>query len=242
MDNYQNIITFIILGFFIAVGIHYLYNSQEQFDGGIIPLGDEGAIITERSDGKIKRVRKPRLDYSNRIMNFHNNKMPIDRITPDCPLEQNNQDTMDYLQKHLLGTSETCLLKPQTAKQFNKDFFSFRDKTENNSSMRFDSVDFMNQLYLEGNTDTARRYPNMKIQDLYDEATKNGPNFYTRSCVRLPKFDDINPENLTYEYGNPALHMVRDDWKYSNEKVMNGGEIMKGIVGRDPMEGNEKPY
>lgn len=236
MDNYQNIIFFIILGFLIAFGIHVLYNSrrQEKFDG-VIPLSN-----VPDYQGK---VRKPRLNYSNRIVNFHKDDgVPIDQITPDCPLAQNDQDTMDYLQKQLFGTSEVCLLKPQTAKQFNKDFFSFRDKTYNNSSMRPDPVDFMNQLYLEGNTDIARRYPNMRIQDLFDEATKAGPNLYTRTCVRLPQFDNINPEGLTYEYGNPALHNVRDDWNYPNEKVMNGGQIMGGIVGHDEQARNEKQY
>lgn len=223
MDNYQNIIIFIIAAFLIAVSVHYLFRKQERF--GTLPLESR----------RIPPKRSHKIDYSDRVMNFHDDSdTDVDQVTPECVLSQNEQDTVDYMQKHLLGTREICDLKPQSAKKFHKDFFGFRDKTQMNSSMRYDPVDFITDLYLDGNTEVARRYPNMQIKDLFDEATK-GPNLYTRECVRLPKFDNINPEGWTYQHGNPGMHNVRDEWAYSNEKVMNGGKIMGNITGHDNM-------
>lgn len=58
-------------------------------------------------------------------------------------------------------------------KEFHKDFFGFRDKTEHNSSMRKDAVDNMVQLQLYGTTGEALQSHDAKISDIYDCITKN---------------------------------------------------------------------
>ncbi len=118
---------------------------------------------------------------------------------------------------------------PKSTKEFSDDFFSFRDSTQMNSSMRFDAVDKIQDLYLSGNLEHAKGFPeNVKIKDLFDCAT-SGPTIYKRSCVRLPTFDNMNPVGHYASYGTPGLYATADQWQYPNEKIMNGGEIDNGI-------------
>lgn len=61
-------------------------------------------------------------------------------------------------------------------KKAHNDFFTFRDKTEHNSSMRMDPVDKITNLYLTDNTDIAHAYGNAPISQIFDSLTA-GPNF-----------------------------------------------------------------
>jgi hypothetical protein len=54
--------------------------------------------------------------------------------------------------------------EPSKIKEFNKNFFDFRDLTCNNSSMKIDSVD--RTLVLEN-------MKGLKIKDVFDDLTKN---------------------------------------------------------------------
>lgn len=122
---------------------------------------------------------------------------------------------------------------PKSTKEFSDDFFGFRDRTQINSSMRFDAVDKIQDLYLSGNLEHARGFPeNVKIKDLFDCAT-SGPSIYKRSCVRLPEFDNMNPVGNYVTTGTPGTSLTRDVWQYPNEKIMNGGEIDNGVYGND---------
>jgi hypothetical protein len=158
-----------------------------------------------------------------------------------CPIDRNDHYTKKYVTKYLFDSGITCDKNPKppkTVKQFHKDFFSFRDKTYGNSSMREDPVDKIQRLYLDGNNDIARRYPNMRIKDLYDEITA-GPKLYERQCVRLPNFDNVNPEGYYMSAGSPALTLTRSNWTYPNEKIINGGSIDGKYCANDPeYEGN----
>jgi hypothetical protein len=141
--------------------------------------------------------------------NLEDNKL----IKESCPIHQNERDTRIFLTDHLFSDNKKCKIKKndriKSRKNFHSDFFSFRDQTYNNSSQRLDPVDKISSLYLSGNFSQARRYPNMKIKDLFDEVTK-GPNLYTRQCVRLPQFDNILAP------GSPGLSLTRNEWKYDN--------------------------
>lgn len=118
-------------------------------------------------------------------------------------------------------------------KSFNNDFFQFRDFTEQNSSMRYDSVDKIQDMTLNGELEKMN-LGGSKIRDIYDALASNDVNLYKKPCVRLPFFDDINPDGYSYQPGTPGMHLVPDDWKYKNEKVINGGNFMTNIVGNDP--------
>ncbi len=176
------------------------------------------------------------LPPSEKIYNFHDPDSDVEHIV-NCPVEKNLEDNDFYVQKILLGNNEVCPEKTQSKKDFHKDFFSFRDSVYNISTWRNDPVDKITSLYLDGNRSQARRYPNMKIKDLFDNLT-SGPNLYERQCVRLPKYDNINPNGYRFSYGNPGMQSVRDNWEYPNEKIMNGGEIVNNIYGHEDYNQN----
>lgn len=152
-----------------------------------------------------------------------------------CPVNKVEEDHMEYLQDFILGQSESCDKPAISRNKFHKNFFNFRDKTELSSTFKQDPVDRITQMYLDGNLTEARRYPGMKIKDIFDAATA-GPNKHTRTCARLPKFDNINYDGLYSSYGSPATSIARDNyiWKYKNDKVLNGGQIKQGLYAYDP--------
>jgi len=141
-----------------------------------------------------------------------------------CPLKFVEGKNNLYMQNFLHNTREEQPKPAISRRQFHNDFFGFRDLTEQNSSIRQDPVDLIQQMYLDGNLSAARRYPNMKIKDIFDAATQ-GPNLYERQCVRLPYFDNINFDGYLMSNGSPGLMTTRTDWEYDNEKIMNGGKI-----------------
>ncbi len=144
--------------------------------------------------------------------------------TGRCPLKFVEGKNNLYMQNFLNNTQEEKIKPAISRKQFHNDFFGFRDLTEQNSSIRQDPVDLIQQMYLDGNLGAARRFPNMKIKDIFDAATQ-GPNLYERQCVRLPHFDNINFDGYLMSNGSPGLMTTRTDWEYDNEKIMNGGKI-----------------
>jgi len=219
MELNQNVINYGILALMIIIIIHILFNKNK--------IEKLNTKIINSHPNKQKKIKNMYETFDDKIYDFHTGTTHIEKMK-ECPIGKNNENNKLYVQKKLLGSSEICPNKPQTQKEFHDDFFNFRDLTYRNSSMYKDSVDKIQDLYLSGNLSDARTYPNMKIKNLYDEATR-GPNLYERSCVRLPKFDNINPEGWYMNYGTPGMSLTRDNWKYKNEKIMNGGEIVNGI-------------
>ncbi len=146
-------------------------------------------------------------------------------------LEKDTQKEQ-YINKFLTGQQTQCPLPAQSRREFHNDFFSFRDKTYENSSMQYDTVDMVQDLYLSGNNSIARQHPNMRIKDVFDNMTQ-APNAYVRDCVRLPKFDNVNPQGYYNSFGTPGLSLTRDNWSYDNEQANNGGEIQPGLYAND---------
>jgi len=213
----QNVISYALLAIVIIVIVHLLFNNSKFVD---------------TYDGKIRKRNFVPMTYNKpetKIYDFHSDEVSSDG---DCPVTRNDDNHSQYLQKTLLGTREVCPNPTQSTKNFHNDFFNFRDSIYQNSSIREDSVDKIQSLYLDGNLSQARRYPNMKIKDLFDELTK-GPNLYERQCVRLPQFDNINPDGYHLSYGTPGTSLTRDNWSYKNEKIMNGGRIVDDLYPND---------
>lgn len=242
MDSSQNILTYALIAFAIAITIHLLFgnkNQNKKITNGVkknLQENFQEEVVEIKPIQKPKRLNnykiKPTRPSYGTQLDFHNDKNVLEKKSHYCPLATNEADDEFYLKKFVLGTQEECGKPPQTAKEFHKDFFNFRDNTNWNSSMREDAVDKVSKLYLDGNRSEARRYPNMKIKDLFNEATK-GPNLYERQCVRLPSFDNINPDGYYTSYGTPGTHLTRDNWTYNNEKIMNGGEIENNLFAND---------
>lgn len=193
---------------------------------------------------------------SNVIENFdpisydiEQNKMLINA----CPVTHNYIDPNDvndvdqydesyYVNKDYVGENTPCppIKQVKSAKQFHKDYFGFRDKTLNSSSFREDPVDKINRLCLDGNTGAAKRFPNIKIKDLFDKVT-SGPNLYDRQCVRLPSYDNVNYDGYYTNSGVTGLELTRDNWRYKDEYVMNGGKIVDGLYPHDLEAGKNQP-
>lgn len=159
----------------------------------------------------------------------------IKRRKPACDIiRENDLKTDYYIEKTLSGNDyERCPEETKSIKQFNKDFFKFRDFTMDNSSIRLDAVDKVINLQLSGSLSQARNTSGKKIKDIYDEVTRCGPNLYEKTCVRVPQFDNTMhdgyvPNNIT------GMHNVRDQWQYQNENSLNGGEVAKNLYGYDP--------
>lgn len=124
----------------------------------------------------------------------------------------------------------TKCVKPLSSEEFNDEFFGFRDYTQHSSSMQMDPVDRLQYEYYNGDLSKAT---GKKIKDIYDDLVRN-ENLYSVDCVRQTAFDETNPEGYFNQVGTPGMSLVRDSWKYPNEKIMNGGNITPYLQPDDP--------
>ena len=119
---------------------------------------------------------------------------------------------------------QRCPLPRQSIKQFNKDFFNFRDKTEYSTSFNVDPVDRIQTLDIK---------PDMAIKDYYDELVQADTDLYPNKTTRYPYFDNVMHDGYDASHVS-GLHNVRDMWIYSNENIMNGGQVAKGLTPFNP--------
>lgn len=236
LDN--NFINYILIAVIIIFVIHMLFKKNEQFDQES-EQECNSENIPENIMKNIKCEKKETKNFYDNYYGAHLNAYDVshnycydknDDVSEDCPIPINSQDVNDYLFDHKIKEYEECPPPVKSIKQFNNDFFSFRDITQQNTTSNIDPVDRITQLYLEDNNDFSRRYPNLKIKDVYDTVTK-GVDLHKRKCVRLPDFDNINYDGYEMSYGAHPMHLTRDEWEYENESVMNGGEIKPGLTG-----------
>jgi len=158
-----------------------------------------------------------------------------------CPTLENDLMAKQYIRKNLLNPS-FCPRPVKSIKQFNRDFFDFRDKfTNENSSMRLDSVDKILNLYLSGNLGEARGFgKDVRIKDLFDQVTDCG-NLNMRQCVRLPDFDNTMHDGYDASFVT-GMSNVRDEWVYpGQERPINGGQVDNGIYPFDPANLGQMP-
>jgi hypothetical protein len=130
------------------------------------------------------------------------------------------------------GHMEICPKDAQSIKQFNKDFFNFRDKTHNNTSIMYDTVDKITDLTLNSGWWTPPVGEEVaKISDIYDKLTQR-PDFQS-ACTRIPTFDSVmydgyEPKHVTGLYSNG------NEWVYDKELSINGGQLEKKLYPNDP--------
>lgn len=164
-----------------------------------------------------------------------NKLSPRDSIRKACPYKEEEVEEVSPGYSPRTPTDKYNNPNPRVnVKKYNNDFFKFRDFTEQNSSIRYDAVDKINNLTLSGELSKLGANSGAKIKDIYDALTSNDINLYKKPCVRLPFFDDINPDGYSYQPGTPGMQLTPDDWNYNREKVLNGGQFMENIVGNDP--------
>ena len=155
---------------------------------------------------------------------------------PACPVNSVDEKAKYYVERYLLGSADICPKPTQSIKQFNKDFFKFRDTyTNENSSIRLDPVDKVVNMYLAGDLGEARGYKNKTIKDVFDDITQCGPPLYANGCVRIPKFDNTMNDGYNFKHLT-GMHNVRDDWEYKGDREMNSGILDPTLRSNDPSE------
>jgi len=120
----------------------------------------------------------------------------------------------------------------QKIDDFHKDFFDFRASTQINSNLEGASpIELANDENDDKNYNEDSRYKSMKIKDIFDDMT-NKPVLDDRSCNRTIKFDNINSNEYNVNYGATGMYITRDNWKYDDDNVNNGG-LQDGLRGFD---------
>ena len=181
-------ISHILLLFLVAIVIFWIFESINQKHSE-----NFGSEVEHQNDIKAEPILPMQKTYRHVEESPIIPKLETIPTINSCPLKENDMQTEYYISKHLMGNgSDNCPRPTKSVKQFNKDFFNFRDYTFRNSSMTLDSVDKVANMYLDGDLGEARRFPNTKIRDIYDSLTC-GPQLYERKCARIPQFDNTMP-------------------------------------------------
>ena len=158
-----------------------------------------------------------------------------------CPNNSVDVKSQYYTDRYLLGSADICPKPTQSIKQFNKDFFKFRDTyTNENSSIRLDPVDNIVNMYLDGDLGEARGDKNKTIKEVYDKLTTTGPNLYPNKNVRIPKFDNTMNDGYDFKFLT-GMHNVRDTWDYKGDNEMNSGILEPTLHANDPYELKQQP-
>ncbi len=211
-------ITLFIIIIFMVLWLYYIVRQQEQYENtknitNINTLNKAHEIINNPKKNIIKMPKKK------------------------CIVKQKNNlmSKSDIVDGHM----EICPIEAQSIKQFNKDFFDFRGKTHNNSSIVFDAVDKVTELILNGGYWTPPAEEVAKISDIYDKLTQR-PDFQSE-CTRIPNFDSVmydgyQPKILT------GLYSSGNEWVYNKEAEINGGQLEKRLYSNDPaFKGDQYP-
>lgn len=231
----NNILLFILISVPIVLFLEFIrQKSVENFDANseTIDTAMNSSDIIEENINSQESIGYPH-KYTKK------NKLHTINTINACPLKENDIATDYYIKKVLGDDTMRCSKPRQTTKEFNKDFFKFRDYTYNNSSMTIDPVDKVLNLYMDGDLGQARAHSPKKIRDIFDDLT-SGVNLYSKPCVRMPYFDNTMHDGYNYSFMN-GMYGTRDEWIYENEKEMNGGLVDKNLYGYDPMDLKQFP-
>lgn len=216
MKSNQNVLNCILISFIIVVCVHFLFSKP-------IPESIPKRVIeVNQSLENFKEINKENKKNKSKLLNnMYINKLPC-----------NDEDSLEYMKGVLTSKhNHTSIPKAvQTRKEFNNDFFSFREATCENSSIKYDAVDKVQQLYLDGNMNLERgQQKPVKIKDLFDNITSSSGN-NIRNSVKLPEFNNLESNSYTTSRTSPS----QGGWKYPNEKISNGGQIIPGLSASDP--------
>lgn len=228
---------YIVLILIVAIFIHkYIQNKSnhgKNNNNNINNINNNGnqnnSKLTEQFEKTTNDESKNINDYAT-TFDLNNTNFVLNA----CPItDESNFAGTEYVNKLLLDTQQICPNeKPmKTIDEFHNNFFGFRNMTEQNSSIRQDPVDIMNNIIVN-----QQSLSNKKIKDIYDKITA-GPNINqnTNKCNRQPKFDNVNYDGWAINTGSPGMYNTMNEWTYDNEKVMNGGQFNNNIVAVDPM-------
>ena len=157
----MNIIIFIIIAIAIIYIVHrtynqHRYNKKKSF---LNPLLSERSGLSEANTTKSHRSFKEHAgDMACDDIACSYDTKPITRILPAYPKgEHQFKHSINDKYKYI-STNYGCKRPVQSTKEHHDEFFSFRDKTENNTSIRYDPVDKIMNMKLDGMLNKVTRY------------------------------------------------------------------------------------
>ena len=160
-------------------------------------------------------------------------------MNKNCTVCKSDTDADTYLRSRLLAgrgecESERSYTKKELA-EYRDRHFAFKNKIWQ-TSKDVDMVDKINDMYLSGSNDISRNKNGTRISDLFDGLTKNEdkiPQQCPMDYTGDKSIQRIMDQNAYVEDGHNGKMIQNINWKYSNEKNMNGGEFYNGITGYD---------
>ena len=160
-------------------------------------------------------------------------------MNKNCTVCKSDTDADTYLRSRLLAGRGECESERRYTKKELADYrdrhFAFRNKVWQ-TSKDVDMVDKINDMYLSGSYDLSRNKNGTRIADLFDGLTKNEdviPQQCPMDYTGDKAIQRVMNENPYVEDGHNGKMIQNVNWKYSNEKDMNGGEFYGGITGYD---------
>ena len=160
-------------------------------------------------------------------------------MNSNCTVCKSDTDADTYQRGRLLVGRGECESERAYTKKELADYrdrhFAFRNKIWQ-TSKDVDMVDKINDMYLSGSYDLSRNKKGTRIADLFDGLTKDDDHINQRCPMDYPgdkAIQRIMDQNAYVEDGHNGKMIQNVNWKYSNEKDMNGGEFYNGITGYD---------
>lgn len=211
MNNNQNVkyLFLIVLGFCV---LYFFFFSNKC----IGPINEEPYDIIEIPIIKNQKVKIPNIL-----------KIKIKKIE--------NNNSINKNQKLFNENDFNPVKKTSLSKEFNKDFFRFRNVINNNSSHLIEnSIDKINSMRLTGELNFINPSNPIKIKDLYDNLLKPLDR-NSNSCVRVPNIENLDRGGI---YSGIPFEISSKEWIYDNENTLNGGSIGGNLLPNDPYKSN----
>ncbi len=158
-----------------------------------------------------------------------------------CTSCHNDTDADTYIRERLISGKKPC---DSVKKYSNNELTNYRDKHFSfrnkiwQTSRDVDMVDKINNLYLSGDEDVAKEFKGKNISDLFNTLTKND-DLISQDCLISTNKDieRITKESGYLEKGHNGNMYSNANWKYENEKVLNGGNFFNNIQPFDTQYG-----
>ena len=103
----------------------------------------------------------------------------------------------------------------------------------NRSSSGVDMVDKVNELYLAGNGDCAKRLQGKTIAEAYDQMTKIYKSDNQNTCLIKPEIDRASLGTHYMKPGHNSGTYISHQLRYNTDDVNTGGVFYDGIEGYD---------
>nr|QBK88603.1 MAG: hypothetical protein LCMiAC01_02800 [Mimivirus LCMiAC01] len=180
----MNIIIFTIIAIAIIYIVHSIYNRPNKTARKIAqrPKYKKSNITPQR----LKSSTGPASSCYQVRSKGRYDTTPITRILPAYPKGEHQFKHSINDDYYYIPTNYGCKKPVQSTKEHFDEFYGFRDKkTQHNSSIRYDPVDKMMNLKLDGVLSKATRHNYGNIADIFDHIV-DGPIQYNKEYDEDP--------------------------------------------------------